>query len=96
MARKKLYIICYDIEHNKRRTKFAKFLEDEGGERSNYSVFELMLSKKEYARILTKVPEYISPKRDRIAIYPVCKQCYKFTEYIPEFGPMPAKAIIEA
>ena len=94
-SRKKLYVICYDIENNKRRTRFASFLADLGGERVNYSVFELMLNTDAYEKLVNKIPDMIAQKRDRIIMYPICRQCYKTTAFIPERGPMPPKPLVE-
>lgn len=95
-SRKKLYVVCYDIEKNKRRNKFAKYLESEGGERVNYSVFEIMLNKERYHALVGKIPNMIAQQRDRVIVYPICRQCYKSSEFIPERGPMPAKPLVEA
>ena len=94
MAKKHLYLLAYDIESDKRRTKLARWLEDEGGERVNYSVFEMMIPPEKYQGFLQSVSDRISPKRDRVAIYPICKTCYAKSCFIPEKGPPPPKGIV--
>ncbi len=64
------YLITYDIEDSKRRNKLSELLE-EYGVRVNYSVFELDISKKELAKILStiKKKKLLKKKVDSIRFY---------------------------
>ena len=95
MSRKKLYLVAYDIVKDKSRNKLAHHLEDLGGERVNYSVFEIMLSPARYLTLIQKLHRFVTSDRDQIILYPVCKQCYKQSVFIPEREPASKKSLIE-
>jgi CRISPR-associated protein Cas2 len=94
MVKQQLYLIAYDIESDKRRNKVAHLLEDRGGERVNYSVFEIMVESGKFPRFKQKIVDIIDEKRDRVVIYPVCRTCFSKAEYIPDKGPPPPKALV--
>ena len=54
-------MIIYDIVDNKRRVKFAKFLEGYG-KRVQKSAFEAMLSSQRYEKMVREIPKYIELK----------------------------------
>ena len=60
-------LITYDISDNKKRKKVEKLLSSYGY-RSNYSVFELILTKVKYNRIIKTLTK-ITTKQDSIKIY---------------------------
>ncbi|MCD8090841.1 MAG: CRISPR-associated endonuclease Cas2 [Clostridiales bacterium] len=62
-------VICYDIYNNKRRYKFAKFLE-RYGLRVQRSVFEGNLSKSKYNLLISKIGDYIADE-DNIRVYKI-------------------------
>ena len=55
---KQFILIIYDIVDNKRRVKFAKFLEGYG-KRVQKSAFEAMLSSQRYEKMVREIPKYI-------------------------------------
>ncbi len=72
-----MFIVSYDIESDKTRTKFSKFLE-RYGRRLQYSVFEIKNSK----RILENIKAEINHKykkiftnNDSVIIYGICGAC---------------------
>lgn len=67
------YIIAYDIENNKNRTKLASLLLDYG-DRMQLSVFEADLDERDVQRIMLKASAWVG-KGDSLRIYPVCKLC---------------------
>lgn len=79
----KLYLIAYDIQEDRGRRKMAQWLEDEGGTRINYSVFECELSARRKKVFLNKLNDWIDPDTDRIAIYRICKSCASQALYLP-------------
>ena len=60
-------VICYDIYDNKRRYRFAKFME-RFALRVQRSVFEGELSKSTYERLTSHIGEYID-EEDNIRVY---------------------------
>ena len=67
-SRKIYLLVIYDIINNKRRTRFAKFLEGYGI-RVQKSCFESFLSEIQYEKILKEIPYYIDDKEDSIRVY---------------------------
>lgn len=72
-----MFIVSYDIESDKTRTKFSKFLE-QYGRRLQYSVFEIKNSQ----RILSNIKSELDHKykklftnNDSVIIYGVCEAC---------------------
>ena len=60
-------LVIYDIVENKRRTKFAKFLQGYG-KRVQKSAFEAFLSGKKYDKLINKVPPFCI-EEDSIRVY---------------------------
>lgn len=66
--RDKVFIlIIYDITDNKKRNKFAKFLQGYGN-RVQKSAFEATISKKKYNQMIGLIPAYVT-KEDSVRIY---------------------------
>lgn len=66
---RKIYIlVIYDIVQNKRRTKFAKVME-EYGIRVQKSCFEAFVSESLYQKILSRIPGLIDSVEDSIRVY---------------------------
>jgi len=94
MKHKQLYLIAYDIHDDKKRTRLASKLEDLGGQRINYSVFELMLPPRHYPAFEQEMQDLTEAEEDRIAIYPVCRSCYSRAAWLPEKGPLPPTPLV--
>lgn len=62
-------VICYDIYNNKRRNKFAKYLE-RFSLRVQRSVFEGELSKKKYEKLICGIDKYIK-EEDNVRVYKI-------------------------
>jgi len=84
VVRKQLFVIVYDIRSNKARKKVADLLENEGGQRINLSVFELMYASSKIGFITQQIEELIDASIDRVAIYPICKSCFSKSTYLPD------------
>lgn len=80
---KKLILIAYDIQDDKRRAKCAELLETYGV-RVNFSVFECMLSDAQYTKVMQKLELLIHPKYDKIVCYPICLQCISKSLQLPD------------
>ena len=63
-------LIIYDIVDNKRRVKFAKFLQGYGT-RVQKSAFEALLPIGKYEKLLDEIPRYINKKEDNIRVYKI-------------------------
>lgn len=66
---KYLVLVIYDIPDNKRRTKFAKFLETYGF-RVQKSAFECLLLKRKYEKLIVEIPRHIRVE-DNVRVYKV-------------------------
>lgn len=74
-ARRKHYIISYDIQKDRSRTKISDMLLDYA-ERVQFSVFEADLTTADVKEILFKAAKYVE-KQDSLRIYPVCENCVR-------------------
>lgn len=82
-ARKLFYVIAYDVTDDKRRNKVVKLL-SKHGVRSNYSVFECMLTESQFVKICESLRKIINPKeQDQVAYYPICVNCFTKILYEP-------------
>ncbi|WP_419780208.1 CRISPR-associated endonuclease Cas2 [Maridesulfovibrio sp.] len=73
-----IYIVTYDIEDDKIRSKLSKVLKGVG-QRVQKSVFECELSKRQL-KILQKQIGRMLPKSgedSNVRIYPLCMKCHK-------------------
>lgn len=72
-----MILVTYDIRNDKKRTKFAKFLQ-QFGERVQYSVFTVRNSKRVLAIIMNEIQyrfEHQFEKCDSIYIFQMCNGC---------------------
>lgn len=68
---KHLWLVCYDVHNNKRRTKLAKALERHC-QRVQYSVFECPLDRETLLNLAQKEwLKYINLKEDSLRAYPL-------------------------
>ena len=81
-ARKKLYVIAYDISDNKNRSRIEKLI-SRHGKRVNKSVFECMVTEGQYNKLVLSLSALIDVKTDDIVIYKVCVDCYASSCSIP-------------
>ncbi|MDE0077690.1 MAG: CRISPR-associated endonuclease Cas2 [Caldilineaceae bacterium] len=68
-------LVSYDVADDRRRGKIARALQDFGGERVQYSVFECYLTARNRARLQERLANVIHPDEDSIRIYRLCDQC---------------------
>lgn len=74
-----MLIVTYDFSDDKKRTKFAKFLEKYGS-RLQYSVFKVKNSKRILNNIMTEVERKYKKSfttNDSIVIFSTCEGCDK-------------------
>ncbi|RRD93721.1 CRISPR-associated endonuclease Cas2 [Clostridiales bacterium COT073_COT-073] len=68
---KKVYVlVIYDITDNKRRTKFAKYLNGYGF-RVQKSAFEAKIEMVLYRKLLKEITKYIDTEEDSVRIYKI-------------------------
>lgn len=84
MKKKHFYVVAYDIADSRRRAKIVKIMEGLGA-RVNYSVFECMLTKKQFETMCIQLQSIIKIREDQINIYPICTECFSRIVYYPEF-----------
>ncbi len=68
------YLVCYDVTDTPRRNRIARCLDDYGG-RVQYSVFEAVLDRPLFDKMVVELKNLIDPRRDRVFIYPICAAC---------------------
>ena len=65
--------VMYDIPKDKTRNKIAKFCEEAGIYRVQYSVFLGDLNNAQRKELRAKFEELINPEEDSIYIFPMCE-----------------------
>lgn len=63
-------LVIYDIVSNKRRVKFARFMEGYGF-RVQKSCFEAYLSDSAYRKLVGEIPDYIKKEEDSVRLYKI-------------------------
>lgn len=74
-----MFIVSYDIENDKVRTKFSKFLK-KYGRRLQYSVYEIKNSQRVLENIKSEVEhryKKVFTNNDSVIIYGICGSCEK-------------------
>lgn len=71
-----LYLISYDIEDDKKRTRLAHKLKD-FGRRVQYSVFEADINEEEIIKLQTLLGKVQLGKNDSLRLYRLCGECRK-------------------
>lgn len=80
------YIICYDISNDKTRLKINKLLKDYGTH-VQYSIFEAILTDKQFKKLLSEMGKIkINKISDSIIIYSLSKVCLKNKLIIGSFS----------
>src|SRR5947209_20478414 len=69
-----LYVVAYDIQDDKRRTKVHKVLKG-FGQWTEFSLFECFLTKKELLQMREKLDKHLVPQEDKVRIYMICDAC---------------------
>lgn len=77
-----MVVVAYDISNDRRRAKAVKILE-RVGVRVNFSVFECMLTERQYESLRDELLQVISLKEDTVVYYPICLNCYSRIVYQP-------------
>lgn len=83
-----LYVIAYDIPHDRRRTKVHKVLSG-FGKWTQFSLFECHLSEKELLQLRNKLDKLLKADTDSVRFYPLCAACVAKVDTIG--SPKPAE-----
>ncbi len=81
-----LYIIAYDISHDRRRTKVHKILSG-FGHWTQYSLFECYLSEKEYLQLRQRLDRLLDHEHDSVRFYALCGACRERAETVGSAKP---------
>lgn len=87
-----LFVVSYDIINNKRRKKVADTL-GEFGDRANKSVFECILTERQYTLLKDKIKAIVDAK-DCVLYYRLCENCRFRKEQLGEYNPPPGRYIV--
>lgn len=80
---KNFWVIAYDVTDNLRRSRISKVIE-KFGVRVNYSIFECMLTDKQFENLKDKLSKIMLPSKDHIIYYPLCIDCYSKIIHSPD------------
>ena len=70
-----LYIIAYDIAHDRRRSKVHKVLCGYGVW-TQYSLFECWLTRRQLLELRAKLAPHLDASSDSVRFYPLCAGCH--------------------
>lgn len=88
------FVISYDIQNDRRRTKLHKALKNYGAW-IQYSVFECDLNKAEYLRLRHQLDNIVQAESDdSLRVYQLCEDCKHKIERIGGISPMDDTTII--
>jgi len=76
-----LYVVAYDIQDDKRRTKVHKVLKG-FGQWTEFSLFECFLTKKEVLQMRARLDKHLDPRSDKVRIYTICDTCLSKIETV--------------
>lgn len=81
--KKTFYVIAYDISSSKRRKLISQEVIKNGG-RVNLSVYECLLTKPQYVKLMKAIDSIVDPKTDKILVYRICLKCFQNRCYYPD------------
>ncbi len=73
MTGAKWWLVCYDVRDDKRLRKCAKHMEGYG-ERMQYSIFRVWLTRKAMEKLRWELTEILKPEDD-VMFIPLCGEC---------------------
>ena len=81
MSETRFFVVAYDISSDKRRNKVHKVLSG-FGQWTQFSLFELFLTDKEYILLQNKLEKILNTEKDSVRFYPLCAACLKQVETV--------------
>ena len=88
-----MYIICYDIQDNKLRTRIAKLLLSHG-ERIQKSVFACAITERQVNQLMIRLEDILQGKNDILHIYRLGADSVRMFGKQGQQMPMQSKTII--
>lgn len=86
-----LYVIAYDIPHDRRRTRIHKLLCG-FGKWTQFSLFECWLTPKQVLELRHKLAKLMDEAEDSVRWYPLCASCCRRVETVG--SPPPADPVV--
>lgn len=74
MSHASFYIISYDVVKNSKRNRISKKLKNYGT-RVQKSVFECVITEKQYYQLKEKLEQIIDRQTDSLRFYRLCEKC---------------------
>lgn len=68
------YVVCYDVADDRRRRRVAECL-DGYGDRVQESVFEAVLDRPLFEKLIAELGGLLDDAEDRAAVYALCQAC---------------------
>lgn len=87
------FIVSYDIQDDRRRTKVMKTLKNYG-QWVQYSVFECDLDEADYLKLRARLSKFISDEEDSVRFYFLCEKDVRRIERLGGVQPLPEGAIM--
>ena len=75
-------VVSYDVPDDRRRGRIARALQNFGGERVQFSVFECYLSACNREQLQERLADIMQPDEDSVRIYRLCEQCCKNVQFL--------------
>ena len=88
MKKRTRYVIAYDIPDDRRRLRVAKLLEGHG-ERIQYSLFECLLTARQFETLWEEVRKRIDEEEDSVRAYRLCGDCAGWVRTVGRERPTP-------
>ncbi len=81
-----LFVIAYDIPHDRRRTKVHRLLCGYGAW-TQYSLFECWLTRRQLIELRAGLARLLDPDSDSVRLYPLCRSCVGRVETVGSARP---------
>ncbi len=75
-------VVSYDVPDDRRRGRIARALQNFGGERVQFSVFECYLSARNRGQLQERLEEIVQPDEDSVRIYRLCEKCCAGVQFL--------------
>ena len=72
-------IVAYDVSDDRRRNRLFKLL-GSFGVNTQYSFFEMDITRKQFVRLRSEIRKILNLKEDRIAFIFLCERCWDKVE----------------
>jgi CRISPR-associated protein Cas2 len=93
MEDKSFYVIAYDISSDKRRKKVFDVLQG-FGKWTQYSLFEVWVTKKQMLILQQRLARHLKPSEDSVRFYPLCVMCISRIETVGGEKPHDEKVFV--